>query len=78
MMLSYTGKVAFYHREKGYGFIAYKDESGKENQIFTHISRCDRALTEGLRVRFTIGKNHDRPIAENVEVIKDAEITSDS
>ena len=76
--MSIQGTVVFYHHQKKYGFIEYEDGEEKK-QIFVHISNTNRkrALIEGQKVRFVIGMDKGKPVAERVEVL-DAEIKSNT
>ena len=59
-----TGKVRFYGRDKGFGFVA--DESSQE--YFFHQSSCQSfdSLREGQTVTFDAGQGPKGPRAENV------------
>lgn len=60
------GKVKFFNREKGFGFIAQEDG----DDVFVHHSelRCD-GLNEGDTVEFDIGEGRKGPCAVNVQKI---------
>ena len=62
------GRVKWFNKEKGFGFIA---SSGKD--YFVHFSSIQgigfKNLSEGARVLFKIGKGQKGPQAEEVEVI---------
>jgi cold shock CspA family protein len=62
------GQVKWFNNKAGYGFITMKDESGKENDIFTHYSTVKvgdsqyKYLVQGEYVEFELSestnKNH--------------------
>ena len=60
------GSVVFYNRGKGFGFIAYGDQS-----IYVHWTGLKDAkrLYKHQSVRFTVGENEKGLIAEEVEII---------
>ncbi len=62
-----TGKVKFFDRTKGFGFIK---EDGTDIDYFFHRSRqlnIDEVLNAGDFVRFDEGKNRNGTCAINVE-----------
>ncbi|HNW98204.1 MAG TPA: cold shock domain-containing protein [Bacteroidales bacterium] len=60
-----TGKVKFFNRKKGYGFIV-DDESQKE--IFVHITGLiDRDMKENMSVTFDIAEDEKGKKAVNVK-----------
>ena len=60
-----TGKVKFFNRKKGYGFIV-DDESEKE--VFVHVSGLlDRELKEDEEVIFDIEEDEKGKKAVNVQ-----------
>lgn len=64
----FTGKIAFYSEDKGYGFIAL-DDGGKD--LFFHASAINTdngfpILTPGDTVEFSMGQNRRGPCAEDV------------
>ncbi len=50
------GKVKFFNREKGFGFIAPEDNDKKD--VFVHVSTVQRAgvpyLEDGMRLSFVV------------------------
>lgn len=62
------GKVKWFNKDKGFGFI---ESSGKD--YFVHFSSIQgsgfKNLFEGARVLFKIGKGQKGPQAEEVEVV---------
>lgn len=70
-----TGVVAFYNRQRGWGFIVPDDLTG---DLFLHVSNLPRDhqyANEGDAVEFDIGPHDPRgskPLAVNVRVIKEA------
>ena len=76
----YKGRIKFYKKNSGFGFLEYWD--GKEKKsVFTHASQFMNGvkhLKVGQKVRFTIGENEHGPIAQNVEVLKNAKTESDT
>ena len=63
------GIITFYHKEKGYAYISYKDE-GSEKFIYTHVSQIiSGKLGKSRKVLFDIGHNSYGDIATNVEVL---------
>jgi len=62
------GKVKWFHRERGYGFIQKDDGT----DIFVHISgvRERKTLTEGQSVQFEIGRNSKGPVAKEVLILE--------
>ena len=64
------GKVKWFHKEKGWGFISYNDKDFfvHHNQI---IGRGFQILTEGERVRFIPDVSEKGGVAKNVEKLSD-------
>lgn len=63
-----TGKVKFYSRAKGYGFIA----RAGERDVFVHAKDLPEGIVELLpdqKVAFTIDQHNRGPRARNVEVV---------
>ncbi|MBT4803373.1 MAG: cold-shock protein [Legionellales bacterium] len=65
-----TGKVKWFNRTKGYGFIEPEDKS---NDVFIHISELEkkgyRDLAENQRVSFTIESNRGKLSATEIEIL---------
>ena len=65
-----TGKVKWFNKTKGFGFIA-PDEGGKD--VFVHISALERSgidnLADDQKVRFEMSSGRDgRESADNIEL----------
>ena len=64
-----TGTVKWFNEAKGYGFISREDGP----DVFAHfrsiVGSGFKSLTEGQRVKFTVGQGQKGPQAENIEVI---------
>jgi len=63
------GKIKWYNRVKGYGFIVPEDGSA---EIFIHHSSVqakgrEKVLVEGQGVEFEVGQGPKGPIAANVK-----------
>lgn len=65
------GKVKWFSKEKGYGFLS-QDDGGKD--VFVHFSAIVgdgyRSLTTGQSVEFDIKDGEKGPQAENVRLIQ--------
>ena len=65
-----TGKVKWFNKTKGFGFIA-PDEGGKD--VFVHISALERSgidnLADDQKVSFEMSSGKDgRESADNIEI----------
>ena len=65
-----TGKVKWFNKTKGFGFIA-PDEGGKD--VFVHISALERSgideLADDQKVSFEMSSGRDgRDSADNIEL----------
>ena len=65
-----TGKVKWFNKTKGFGFIA-PDEGGKD--VFVHISALERSgidnLADDQKVSFEMPSGRDgRESADNIEI----------
>ena len=65
-----TGKVKWFNKTKGFGFIA-PDEGGKD--VFVHISALERSgidnLVDDQKVSFEMSSGRDgREAADNIEI----------
>tara|TARA_B100000405_G_C16331879_1_gene280653 strand:+ start:243 stop:449 length:207 start_codon:yes stop_codon:yes gene_type:complete len=65
-----TGKVKWFNKTKGFGFIA-PDEGGKD--VFVHISALERSgidnLADDQNVSFEMSSGRDgRESADNIEI----------
>jgi CspA family cold shock protein len=64
------GTVKWFNSQKGYGFIAPQDGSGKD--VFVHISAVEKAglssLNEGQIVEYDEVPNKGKTSAENLKV----------
>lgn len=59
------GKVKFFNREKGYGFIT-DDESGEE--YFVHNSKCTEPIKEEDEVEYDLVQGKKGLNASNVKI----------
>lgn len=76
----HKGKLKFFKRTAGFGFLEYYIGSEKKS-IYTHVSQFKdgiKSVKTGRTYRFTIGQNEHGAIAQNVEVLKNAKTESDT
>ncbi len=76
----YKGKLKFYKRSAGFGYIEYFD-GGEKKSIYTHVSQFKggvQSVRTGRIYKFTVGQNERGAIAQNVEVIEYAKTESDA
>ena len=67
----YKGKLKFYKRTAGFGFLEYYIGSEKKS-IYTHVSQFVggvQSIKEGQLYKFKIGQNERGEIATEVEVL---------
>ena len=66
-----TGKVKWFHEQKGYGFIT-PDDGGKD--VFVHISALERTglatLTDGQKVSFDLVTERGKTSARNLKLLR--------
>ena len=69
-MLMLTGKVKWFNKEKGYGFIVPDDNS---KDIFLHISSLEKSgiktVVEGQKIRYEIVNERGRASATNIVLV---------
>ena len=68
---SYKGKLKFYKRTAGFGFLEYYIGSEKKS-IYTHVSQFVggvQSIKEGQLYKFKIGQNERGEIATEVDVL---------
>ena len=61
-----NGRVKFYNRKKGYGFI---ESEAMGNDIFVHASNLEDDIRKGDRVTFFLKKNPKGLEAKDVRII---------
>ncbi len=68
--MSITGRVKWFSKEKGYGFLTRDDNQG---DVFVHYSSINqkgfKTLQQGQKVEFEIETDSKGPRAKNVKVI---------
>jgi CspA family cold shock protein len=66
-----TGKVKWFHEQKGYGFIV-PDDGGKD--VFSHISALERTglatLNDGQKVSFDLVTERGKTSVGNLKLLK--------
>lgn len=75
----HKGKLKFFRRNGGYGYIEYRD-GNKQKEIYTHVSQFVggiKSVKPGKIYKFIIGQNERGEIAQNVEVMFNAKTTDD-
>jgi CspA family cold shock protein len=64
-----TGKVAWFHETRGFGFI-HSDDGSRD--VFVHITAIQKAgmktLIEGQRVEFDVGEHNGKRAAVNLQI----------
>lgn len=76
----HKGRIKFYKPMAGFGYITYWIGNERKT-IYTHASQFingTRDIIIGQKVRFTIGMNERGEIAQNVEVIEDAKVKTNT
>jgi len=60
------GRVKFFNRRRGYGFI---ESENLERDVFVHVTNIDEQINKGDRVAFEIKKSDKGLEARNVQVL---------
>jgi CspA family cold shock protein len=60
------GRVKFFNRKRGYGFI---EAESLEKDVFVHVTNIDNELNKGDRVSFEIEKSEKGLEARNVQLL---------
>lgn len=64
-----TGKVKFFNKEKGFGFIV---PNNGDKDLFVHVSGIENAelLNDGDSVEYNLGEGRKGPCAVDVKVVQ--------
>jgi cold shock protein len=67
-------KVKWFNSERGYGFLA-----AEQGDVFVHFSAIQmdgyKTLEEGLQVSFDVEPSPRGPVAKNVNIVWQSEVT---
>lgn len=63
----YTGKVKFFNKSKGFGFLI---QDGQGQELFYHVTKIKgQPPKDNDKVQFEIEQGQRGPFAKNVEII---------